>query len=268
MELNSKIYECSVMHHRIEPKKNNFNYNIYTFAIDLDEIDTMDKKLKLFSKEKWNLFSFYRKDHLNFGLPSLKEDMVSYVRDNGCTSPISRVVLITNLRVLGYVFNPVCFYYFYNPEGKVVCAVAEVHNTFGEMKPFYFDEKDMINSQFFSKMYNKYFYVSPFQDLETAFEFRMYPPHEKLRVEIDDWKDNKKVFISAYRGRRKTLSSFNLLRYFFKYPLVTLRVIVLIHYQALILYLKKIPYYKKLENIELQKGVYVGKNSNERINAA
>lgn len=267
MELNSKIYECSVMHHRIEPKKNSFKYNIYTFAIDLDELSIMDRKLKLFSNEKWNLFSFRREDHLNFGNSTLKEDMIEYVRENGCTAPISRVILITNLRVLGYVFNPVCFYYFYNPYGKVVCAVAEVHNTFGEMKPFYFDEKDMKNSSFFTKIYNKFFYVSPFQDLETAFEFRMYPPDKKLRVEIDDWKDNKKVFLSSYKGRSQSLSSFNLLKYFFKYPLVTLRVIALIHYQAFILYLKKIPYYKKIENMELQKGVYVGKNHNERVNA-
>jgi len=95
----------------------------------------------------------------------------------------------------------------------------------------------------------------------------MYPPGEKLRVEIDDWKDNKKVFLSSYKGRKRELTSLNLIKYFFKYPLITLRVIFLIHYQALILFLKKIPYYKKIENLELQKGVYVGKDHRERINA-
>ena len=255
------------MHNRLEPKKNRFNYKIFTFAIDLDELNTLNKTIKFFSSEKWNLFSFYRQDHLNLGEDSLKQDLIAYVRKMGCNLPISRVVLITNLRVLGYGFNPVCFYYFYSPDDTVVCAVAEVHNTFGEMKPFYFDMNDMQNSQYFKKNYKKFFYVSPFQDLETSFEFRMYPPGEKLRVEIDDWKDNKKVFLSSYKGRKRELTSLNLIKYFFKYPLITLRVIFLIHYQALILFLKKIPYYKKIENLELQKGVYVGKDHRERINA-
>ena len=103
MELKSKIFESRVMHHRLFPRKNSFHYNIYTFALDLDELETMDKKLTFFSMEKWNLFSFYKKDHLDYGHPTHKENLISYVRENGCNTPISRVLLITNLRVLGYV---------------------------------------------------------------------------------------------------------------------------------------------------------------------
>jgi DUF1365 family protein len=260
MELKSKIFESRVMHHRLVPQKNSFHYNIYTFALDLDELETMDKKLTFFSMEKWNLFSFYKKDHLDYGHPTHKENMISYVRENGCNTPISRVLLITNMRVLGYVFNPVCFYYFYDSNDQVACVVVEVHNTFGEMKPFYLGSEDLKEGQYYNKIYNKYFYVSPFQDLETSFEFTLYPPSDKMKIGIDDWKDGKKVFLSSYIGDAKTMESANLLKYFFKYPLVTLRVIFLIHWQAMILFLKKVPFYRKLDNMDLQRGVYVGRN--------
>jgi len=261
MELNSKIYECRVMHHRLEPKKNAFHYGIFTFLLDLDELEKMDKELKFFSLEKWNLFSFYKKDHLDYGFPTHKENLISYVRQLGFTEDISKVYIIANPRVLGYTFNPVCFYYFYSQNGECVCAVSEVHNTFGEMKPFFFTKEDMVDNKYFNKTYNKYFYVSPFQDLETSFEFKLYPPNDKMKIEIDDWQNEKKVFLSSYFGDKKEMKDSNLIYYFFKYPLITLRVILLIHWQAMILLLKKVPFYRKMENQELQRGVYVGKSN-------
>jgi DUF1365 family protein len=81
-----------------------------------------------------------------------------------------------------------------------------------------------------------------------------------MKIGIDDWKDGKKVFLSSYIGDAKTMKSANLLKFFFKYPLVTLRVIFLIHWQAMILFLKKVPFYRKLDNMDLQRGVYVGRN--------
>lgn len=260
MELRSRLFESRVMHHRLSPKKNSFHYGMYTFALDLDELETMDARLPFFSLEKWNLFSFYKQDHLQYGKSTQKENMISYIQEMGCTTPISRVYLITNLRVLGYVFNPVCFYYFYDSSDRVACVVVEVHNTFGEMKPFYLGPEDLKENKYYNKIYNKYFYVSPFQDLETAFEFSVYPPTDKMKIEIDDWKEGQKVFLSTYIGDAKPMTTSSMLKYFFKYPLITLRVIFLIHWQALILFLKKVPFYRKLENMDLQRGVYVGRN--------
>ncbi|HMV44829.1 MAG TPA: DUF1365 domain-containing protein, partial [Leptospiraceae bacterium] len=180
-------------------------------------------------------------------------------KENGCNANIGRVVLITHLRILGYTFNPVCFYYLYDKENVPVCALVEVHNTFGEMKPFV-----VLNPNGDYRFYLrtiKHFYVSPFFELDTEFEFKLNPPTEKLNIHIDDYKEGQKVFLSAYTGKKKEMSDKNMILLFLKYPFVTLKVILMIHWQAFLLFLKKIPFIRKMENIHMQKGVYLGKNS-------
>ncbi|MCB1176648.1 MAG: DUF1365 domain-containing protein [Leptospiraceae bacterium] len=258
----SCIYECSVSHSRLEPKKNSFRYKLFTFFFDLDELNLLDRKLTFFSHNKWNLFSIYDKDHFNIGKGSIKDNILNYLKEQKLDMEISKIYLITNIRILGYVFNPVCFYYCCNKEGEVNAIVVEVHNTFGELKPFLLTKEDLNENEIFVKKYTKFFYVSPFQDLETEFEFRIGIPGEKFRIDIDDYKENNKIFLSNYKGKREQLSSKKLFFYFFKYPLVTIKVISLIHWQALKLLLMKIPYFKKMEFPELQKGVYNGKNTN------
>lgn len=259
MAINSSIYVCKVAHNRILPKKHAFSYGLFTFCIDLDEINLLEKNFFFFSKEKWNLFSFYRRDHFEYGEKDFKSGIIQYAKENGCSSEIEKVFLITHLRMFGYTFNPVCFYYLYDKEMNPVCALVEVHNTFGEMKPFV-----ALNSNGDYRFYlrtTKHFYVSPFFELDTEFEFKLNPPNEKLNIHIDDYKAGDKVFLSAYTGNRKEFSDKNLVIYFIKYPFVTLKVILMIHWHAFLLYLKKIPFIRKMENPDLQKGVYLGKNS-------
>ncbi|MDX1957272.1 MAG: DUF1365 domain-containing protein [Leptospiraceae bacterium] len=259
MGITSSIFDCRVMHSRFFPKKNSFNYDLYTFAIDLDEVSNLQKRLKFFSYQRWNLFSLYKEDHLNFGMKSIKENVLFTLKQEGLDTEIDKIVLITHLRILGYTFNPVCFYYCYKSNGELVHVLIEVHNTFGELKPFILSKNDSSDG-FLKKRVKKYFYVSPFEKLDTEFEFKVWELGENLKVEIDDYRDDEKIFISSYRGVRKELTDKNLLRYFFIYPFMTIKVILLIHIQALKIYLKKVPFIKKDQNQELQKGVYLGKN--------
>ncbi|MBP7281552.1 MAG: DUF1365 domain-containing protein [Leptospiraceae bacterium] len=259
MVVNSSLFECKVVHNRLLPKRHTFSYGLYTFCIDLDELENLDKEYLFFGNQKWNLFSFYPTDHFEYGNSDLKSGIISYAKDNGCNSEIEKVILVTNLRILGYTFNPVCFYFLYDKINSPVCALIEVHNTFGEMKPF-IAMKPNGDYRFYLKT-TKHFYVSPFFELDTEFEFKLNPPDEKLKIHIDDYKNGDKVFLSAYIGNKKQITNWNLSYYFFKYPLLTLRVIFLIHWQAMLLYFKKIPFIKKIENPDLQKGVYLGKNS-------
>lgn len=260
MGLNSSVYDCHVMHYRLSPKKNAFGYKLFTFSLDLDELSTISKKIPFFSYRKWNLFSFYEEDHLNYGKSTQKENVQHFLKSQNFSEPVDKIFLVTHVRVLGYVFNPVCFYYCQNTTGETIAVVVEVHNTFGEMKPYLLTRSDLDENGFFSKRYTKFFYVSPFEDLDTDFEFRVGPLDEKFRIDIDDFKEDNKIFLSTYKGKREALEKFTLLKFFFKYPLVTLRVIFLIHLQAFKLILKKLPFHRKLENPELQKGVYLGKN--------
>ena len=258
MELKSKLYECKVGHSRTSPKKHNFSYKLFTFYLDLDELEKLNQFLIFFSVAKFNLFSFYTKDHFAKYGNNLKESIIEFAKKEGHKGDIEKITLLTHTRVLGYTFNPVCFYFLFNNENKATASVIEVHNTFGEMKPFYVP---LISDNEFYLKSKKYFYVSPFFNLNTEFEFSLKLPDNKLEIQIDDLEDNKKVFYSYYKGKQLELNDLNLLKLFFKYPFVTIGIILRIHLQALKLYMKKIPFIRKIENPDLQRGVYVGKNS-------
>ena len=254
--MNSSLYECTIMHHRLEPLKNRFVYKMFMFHLDLDEIDALHARLKLFSSNRFNLFSFRDTDHLNVGKKSLKENVIEYLRQNGIELNKGKIFLVTNLRTFGHIFNPVSFYFCFDEQGKAICAVPEVGNTFGEMKPYLLREEDRTEHGFRKKM-EKFFYVSPFINLDTTFDFNLHLPGEKLHIIIDDYSDGKKFFLSAVSGTRKQLNDLRLLWYTVRFPFITLQVIGLIHWQAMKLWLKKLPYLKKSDNPELQKEVIV-----------
>ncbi|AOP36656.1 hypothetical protein A0128_21470 [Leptospira tipperaryensis] len=247
------------MHDRRFPRKNRFRYGIFTFALDLDELPELDHKLRFFGVDRRSLFRFSTGDHLNFGKENTKENILEYLKQNGVSEKIKKAILITNVRVLGYVFNPVSFYYFYGENDEPLCAVAEVGNTFGEQKPFFLGKETWKDGAFRLKT-GKLFYVSPFVGLKSEFEFTLKPSSENINIRIDALEEDQTVMVTTYTGTKLELSDMNLLRMFFRYPLVTVKVIVLIHWQALRLCLKGLPFIKKEENIDLQKGVHLGKN--------
>src|SRR5438128_2461914 len=132
--MNSSLYTCDVMHYRLEPKKNRFVYRIFMFSLDLDEVSVAARTLWLFSRNRFNLFNFRDSDHMEPAGRTVKENILEYVRSHGVDLPEGRVVLVTHLRTLGYIFNPVCFYFCFDAVGKPACAVVEVENTYREKK--------------------------------------------------------------------------------------------------------------------------------------
>ncbi|RWY52633.1 DUF1365 domain-containing protein [Mucilaginibacter gilvus] len=260
--MNSCLYKAKVMHHRLAPKVHSFHYEVFMFYLDLDEIAGLSKRFRLMSRNRFNLFSFRDKDHLQ--LPrekpdttkNIREHINAYLAENGITNPPKRIMVLTNLCTLGYQFNPVSFYFCYNEADEPICSVVEVCNTFREMKP-YFLGADTKQDEGFKLNTEKYFYVSPFIDMDTNFDFDLQIPGDKLQVRIDDYdKAGKRFFISTLTGLRKPLTDSNLLLYFISFPLITLKVIGLIHWQAMKLWLKKLPFHKKGDDAGLQKGVY------------
>jgi DUF1365 family protein len=256
--MNSCLYTCTVMHNRLEPKRNAFNYGIFMFYLDLDEIDDLHKNLKLFSRNKANIFNFRDSDHLE--LPketpvkgrTVKQNITTYINRHGVDIGNGKIMLITNVKTMGYIFNPVSFYFCYDEAGEPQCAVVEVCNTFLEMK-LYFISKEELKDGKFHQNTQKFFYVSPFIELDTFFDFNLYLPNEKLNVRIDDFKDGKRFFISTLTGKKVALTDLYLLWYSICFPFITIKIITLIHWQALILWIKKIPFISKNENLDLQK---------------
>jgi DUF1365 family protein len=244
------------MHHRLTPKVHHFQHDIFMFYLDLDELEFVARKFFLFSHNRKNLYSFHDTDHEPVGQHSLKERVVAFLRQNGIDSGrFCRVMLLTLPRVFGHIFNPISIYYCFNAEGSPICSIAEVGNTFREIKLFLLRREDLNTGTTFSKIVPKHFYVSPFSELDLSFDFKLKIPGDKLDIKIDDRDGDEKVLISTLTGRRVELTNRNLSWFTAKYPLVTLKVIFLIHWHALRLWLKCVPFYRKTENVSLQREV-------------
>ena len=265
------------MHHRFAPKSHRFDYRIFMFAIDLNELDALHRKLRLFSFNRRNAYSFHEADYLPTGerahnptdptanaptpplAQSLKSRVIAHLARNGIDLSGGRVMLITLPQVFGYLFNPVSFYFCYNKSGQPVAALAEVTNTFKEMKPYLLGPEsrtETAKGSTFTLRLPKYFYVSPFTDIDVAFDFTLRTPNEKLSVQIDDFDAGQRTLTSLLNGTAQPLTDARLVWFSIKYPLITLKIISLIHWHALKLYLKKIPWFAKAARPEAQRDLY------------
>ena len=254
MNISSAIYECSVMHHRLTPKQHLFAYDVFYLWLDLDELDTLSSQLSLFKRNRWAMFSFFDADHIMKDGQEVKANVLQVIRESGVdTSNIAKVRLLTFPRILGYIFNPVCFYYCFDADEQPVCAVAEVTNTFHEQKPYVLANQE---GDRFRLITPKHFYVSPFCGLELNFDFKLRLPTEHLEIHVDDRQGEDRVILTSLQGKRRPLTDSGLLACAFKYPLLTLKVIFLIHWHAFRLWMKGLHVYRKREDTDLQRGVY------------
>jgi uncharacterized protein len=273
------------MHHRFAPRVHGFAYRIFLFALDLDELETLPRQLGLFSVNRRNFYSFRERDYLPTGeplhpadekgsgqlspdharhptggvAPSLKARVVAYLAERGVDLAGGRVLLVTLPRILGYGFNPVSFYFCYDGSGEPVAALAEVTNTFREMKPYFLGPETRAAADAgttFHRRTPKDFYVSPYSDVDVAFDFSLRAPGERLAVQIDDYREGARTLTSTLTGPRRELTGARLAWWTLKYPLLTLRVIFLIHWHALLLRLKRLPWFPKAARADGQRDLY------------
>jgi len=232
------------------------------FYLDLGELDVLHQRMKFMSRNQFNLFNFRDADHLQLpadnpdSSKNTRQHITEYLYTQGVEIGNGRIMLLTNLCTLGYQFNPVSFYFCYDEQEQPVCSIVEVCNTFREMKPYFLGATTKSGDSFKLNT-GKYFYVSPFIDMDTNFDFDLNIPDEKLQIKIDDYdKAGKRFFISTLSGKRVALTDARLLLYFISFPLITLKVMGLIHWQAFKLWFKKLPFHKKNDDMDLQRGVY------------
>lgn len=252
--MNSCLYEGTVFHYRKKPKTHRLEHRVFMFYLDLDEIDGLCRKNCLLGHNRFRLYSFYDKDHMPLSHGSVRENITEFLRAKGETAQVGRIMVLANLRTLGYVFNPLTLFYCFDALGRPLCVVPQIGNTFGEIKAFLLDQDTLADGAFKSRQ-QKLYYISPFSDLDIQLDFQLKLPAERLDVRVDDVQNGEKFLYASLTGKRKELNIRNLLWLTVKYPLITLKVISLIHIHALILFFKGIPYHLKESDPHLQKEV-------------
>lgn len=252
----SGLYECEVVHQRLLPRRHGFRYSLFFMDLWLDELPELGRRLRLFSVDGFNAFSFRDTDHLDLGAGHLRLNLEKWLREAQSVTldPACRIRLITLPRMLGYIFNPVCFYFVFDHAGKPLHAICEVTNTFHEMKPYFLAAP--VREGFFELVVPKHFYVSPFSPLDAAFHFRLEVPGDDIRIHIDDLEGGCITLMSWIHGHRRPLSDSRLAWYLLRYPFLTVQVIAKIHWQALKLWLRKFALHRKGASPDLQRDLF------------
>ncbi len=236
MTPSSALFLGSVVHRRLKPRRHRLRYRAYWLFLDLEDIDRLDGTLRLFSRNRLNLFGFYDRDHCQTGRGDLRAEIVDAVHDAGIVMDHGRICVLTMPRVLGYVFNPLSTYFCYAADGRLAAVVYEVHNTFGG-RHRYALAVEAENGAVMQRC-AKRFYVSPFMDMELNYSFRVMRPGERVGVVISASDAAGPVLVAGMSGERRELTDAGLLRLFLSIPALTLKVIVGIHWEALRLWLK------------------------------
>ncbi|TNE37941.1 MAG: DUF1365 domain-containing protein [Alphaproteobacteria bacterium] len=232
-----QIYFGKVFHQRKRPLQHGFRYSVFTCLLDLDHLNALPKTAKGFGYNRFGLFSFYDKDHGPRDGNSLRSWVEAQLAQRGITKTCQGIRLLCYPRILGYVFNPLSVYYCYDESGSLFATIYEVKNTFGEQETYVCEVLREEDGAVMAQRAAKTFHVSPFIDLRGAYTFRFNEPGDQLSLQIrHDGPDT--LLLTSVTGTARALRTATLFKCFFSYPLMTLKVISAIHFEALRLWRK------------------------------
>jgi uncharacterized protein len=243
MESASAFYAGRVMHQRLRPKRHRLRYRVFSLLLDLDEVDELAERLRLFSHNRFNLFSFYDRDYGAGTAEPLHRQVERHMRAAGIEPDGGPMRLLTMPRVLGYAFNPLSVYFCYRRTGTLAAILYEVSNTFHQRHSYLIpvpEGADGKGEQSIRQVCPKQFYVSPFLDMNLTYTFRTVPPGRRVGVAISGHDREGAIIVASLYAERLPLSDSRLALAFVTYPLLTLKVIAGIHWEALRIWLKGI----------------------------
>ena len=238
------LYEGEVMHARLSPFLHQFRYRVFTMLLDIDRLEETVSPLRWLRLDRFGLLSFYRKDHGARDGSDLRAWVDAELKQAG-RPPAARVMLLSFPRILGYAFNPLSVYFCEDADGRLESVIYEVKNTFGDQHPYILatpEDRDGAHRHAEAKD----FFVSPFIDIGQIYGFTIRKPGARLSLKIRqhdaDGRAEQPLLIATQSGHRRPLDDPNLLRIWLRHPLMTVKVIAAIHWQALRLAIKGAPF--------------------------
>ncbi len=246
MAIGVALTVADVMHKRLRPREHLFRYKVYYLCFALSQMQKLTNRFLSF--EKWNLLSFYRRDHGARDGSDLESWMRTILANHDMTEADGDIILLTLPRILGFVFNPVSFWFCLDRNGQLRAVLSEVSNTFGEHHSYisYHDDHRVLEPNDWLRA-DKVFHVSPFLAVQGYYKFRFVCTEKQVVAHVNHFDDRGLLLATSVHGALQALTSAAAIKAFILYPLITLKVIALIHFEAVRLVLKGIRHFHKPE---------------------
>lgn len=243
MTAQSAIFRGEVMHLRLRPRRHSLRYRVFSLLLDLDEVQAVSARSRLFGYNRRNVLSFWETDHGDGSLGGLRAWIEAQLRAANMLEDGMTIRVLCYPRIFGYVFNPLTVYFCSASNGALKAILYEVCNTFGERHTYVIPVEDGGTGAV-RQGCGKELYVSPFMPMSCFYRFHIEPPGERVVVRIDESDAEGLVLLASFSGRREALSDGALLRALVRYPLMTLKVTAGIHWEALRIWWKGIPVHR------------------------
>jgi uncharacterized protein len=240
--MQSGLYIGKLRHRRFSPRAHEFTYPVFMTFLDVDRLPELMRVSPFSSYNRWNWTSYCERDHFGDPAQPLRQRLSEETSRHGITLPGGPIFLLTHLRYLGHVFNPVSFFYFYERSGKLALMMAEVNSTFGENHNYWLtlaNERESATAKRYTTA--KKIHVSPFMGMNLDYDWIFTLPGDRLVAHMNTLSDGKPFFDATLQLERRPWERRELHRVLAAYPFMTLRVITAIHWQALRLWLKQVP---------------------------
>ncbi len=237
----SALYAGGVVHQRLRPRRHRLQRRVFWLLLDLEEIDDLDRRLRLFSRNRRNLFSFFDRDHGDGSGRTLKAQVEARLAAIGVDLAGGAIRLLTMPRVFGFVFNPISVYYCHAGDGRLAALSYEVTSTFGERRWYDLAVAPGESDGVFRQGCAKTLYVSPFMEMEMRYRFRGAAPGQRVGLTVGCDDARGPLLSASLRGERRPLTDRVLARAALAFPLMTWKVVAAIHWEAMLLWLKGVP---------------------------
>lgn len=241
--LRSCLYAGRVMHHRLAPRRHRFSYRAMTMLFDLDELPELDHRFALFGHNRRRPIAFHDADHGPGDGSDLRTWVEGHMAAQGVAVPGGAIRILCLPRLFGYVFNPISVWFCFDKAERLAVVLYEVANTFGEKRSYLLPVEDG-GGDVLRQSCAKGFHVSPFLPVAGEYRFRLSPPSDTMMLQIRHVVAGETRLIALQTGKRGTLDNGGMLAVLLRFPLMTAKVIAAIHFEALRLWLKRVPFHR------------------------